>query len=102
MADPADRNELEPSDISSALDVEQLDLNLYRSRNLSLNFDAPVVFGGQVISQAVVAATKCVNPEFTLHVRGSCTSPLYTHATLAHFLRSIEKKSLHVRTLIHP
>jgi len=67
--DPADRNEAEPSDISSALDVEQLDLNLYRSRNLSLNFDAPVVFGGQVISQALVAATNCVKPEFTLHVR---------------------------------
>src|SRR6267154_98958 len=69
MADTADRNEAEPSDISSALDVEQLDLNLYRSRNLSLNFDARGVFGGQVISQALVAATNCVKPEFTLHVR---------------------------------
>ena len=70
MADTADRNEAEPSDISSALDVEQLDLNLYRSkRNLSLNFDTRGVFGGQVISQALVAATNCVKPEFTLHVR---------------------------------
>jgi hypothetical protein len=69
MVDTADRNEAEPSDISSALDVEQLDLNLYRSRNLSLNFDARGVFGGQVISQALVAATNCVKPEFTLHVR---------------------------------
>ncbi|SRR6266404_2516773 len=69
MADPVDRNEVEPSDISSALDVEQLDLDLYRSRNLSLNFDARGVFGGQVISQALVAATKCVKPQFTLHVR---------------------------------
>lgn len=68
MADTVDRNEAEPSDISSALDVEQLDLNLYRSRNLSLNFDARGVFGGQVISQALVAATNCVKPEFTLHV----------------------------------
>lgn len=69
MADTTDRNEAEPSDISSALDVEQLDLNLYRSRNLSLNFDARGVFGGQVISQALVAATNCVKSEFTLHVR---------------------------------
>ncbi|KAF8499139.1 thioesterase II [Russula emetica] len=67
MADTTDRNEAEPSDISSALDVEQLDLNLYRSRNLSLNFDTRVVFGGQVVSQALVAATNCVKPEFTLH-----------------------------------
>jgi hypothetical protein len=70
VADTADnRNEAEPTDISSALDVEQLDLNLYRSRNLSLNFDARGVFGGQVISQALVAATNCVKPEYTLHVR---------------------------------
>jgi hypothetical protein len=75
MADTADRNEAEPSDISSALDVEQLDRNLYRSRNLSLNFDARVVFGGQVISQALVAATNCVKPEFTLHVRVFPPSP---------------------------
>ena len=80
MADPdtTDRNETEPSDISSALDVEQLDLNLYRSRNLSLNFDARGVFGGQVISQALVAATNCVKSEFTLHVR--VPPPPYTHA----------------------
>ncbi len=70
MADgPVDRNQAEPRDISSALDVEQLELNLYRSRSLSLNFDARGVFGGQVVSQALVAATNCVKPEFTLHVR---------------------------------
>ena len=64
-----DKDQAEPSDISSALDVEQLDLNLYRSRNLSLPFEARGVFGGQVISQALVAATKCVKPELTVHVR---------------------------------
>ena len=68
MADPVDHNQAEPTDISVALDVEQLDLNLYRSRNLSLPFQARGVFGGQVISQALVAATKCVKPEFSLHV----------------------------------
>jgi acyl-CoA thioesterase len=69
MADSVDHNQAEPGDISFALDVEQLDLNLYRSRNLSLPFQARGVFGGQVISQALVAATGCVKPEFTLHVR---------------------------------
>jgi acyl-CoA thioesterase len=59
----------EPHDISYALDVEQLDLNLYRSRNLTLPYKARGVFGGQVISQALTAATRCVKPEFTLHVR---------------------------------
>jgi acyl-CoA thioesterase II len=67
MADLLDHNQAEPSDISSALDVEQLDLNLYRSRNLSMLFEARGVFGGQVISQALVAATRCVKPEFTVH-----------------------------------
>jgi acyl-CoA thioesterase len=102
MADPdaTDRNEAEPSDISSALDVEQLDLNLYRSRNLSLNFDARGVFGGQVISQALVAATNCVKPEFTLHVR--VPLPLCTHACAALIIyHACIEQSLHVRT-VHP
>ena len=68
MTDPLDRNQAEPSDISAALDVEQLDLNLYRSRSLSIPFQGRGVFGGQVISQALVSATKCVKPESTLHV----------------------------------
>lgn len=69
MADTVDHNQAEPGDISFALDVEQLDPNLFQSRNLSLPFQARGVFGGQVISQALVAATSCVKPEFTLHVR---------------------------------
>ncbi|KAI0271567.1 thioesterase-like superfamily-domain-containing protein [Gloeopeniophorella convolvens] len=68
MADPSDHNQAEPADISAALDVELLDVNLYRSnRNLALPFRARGVFGGQVISQALVAATKCVRPEYALH-----------------------------------
>lgn len=69
MSDPLGPNQVEPRDISYALDVEQLDLNLFRSRNLMLPLKARGVFGGQVISQALVAATKCVGSEFTLHVR---------------------------------
>jgi acyl-CoA thioesterase len=93
MADLLDHNQAEPSDISFALDVEQLDLNLYRSRNLSLPFEARGVFGGQVISQALIAATKCVKPEFTVHVRVH-----YSHRVRAHLPRI--EQSLHVRTLM--
>jgi len=67
MADPVGPNQVERRDISYLLDVEQLDLNLYRSKNLTLPFQARGVFGGQVISQALVVATKCVESEFTLH-----------------------------------
>jgi acyl-CoA thioesterase len=69
MADPAEPDQAEGRDISYVLDVERLDLNLYRSKNLILPFQARGVFGGQVISQALVAATGCVESEFTLHVR---------------------------------
>ena len=108
MADTADRNEAEPSDISSALDVEQLDRNLYRSRNLSLNFDTRGVFGGQVISQALVAATNCVNPEFALHVRVPLTAPS-THAAYktvnpkkAHTSNSLYMYVQHIRNTLLP
>ena len=63
-----DRQQSEPLDISSALDVEQLDTNLFRSRSLYLPYSARGVFGGQVISQSLVAATRSVKSEFALHV----------------------------------
>jgi len=63
-----DRQQSEPLDISSALDVEQLDTNLFRSRSLYLPYNARGVFGGQVISQGLVAATRSVKSEFALHV----------------------------------
>ncbi|KAI0359134.1 hypothetical protein OH77DRAFT_1494048 [Trametes cingulata] len=53
--------------ISSALEVEQLDVNLYRSKTLYLPVRARGVFGGQVISQALVSANNCVDPAFSLH-----------------------------------
>ncbi|KAI0651598.1 thioesterase-like superfamily-domain-containing protein [Trametes meyenii] len=53
--------------ISSALEVEQLDVNLYRSKTLYLPPWARGVFGGQVISQALVSANNCVDPAFSLH-----------------------------------
>jgi len=56
-----------PLDISSALDVEQIDTDCFRSRSLYLPYAARGVFGGQVISQSLVAATKSVTSEFALH-----------------------------------
>ena len=77
----------EPTQISALLDIESLDVNLYRSKKVILPprsrgayilFDSVLpltrglaigVFGGLVISHAMVAATKSVKPEFQLHVR---------------------------------
>ena len=61
--------QMESSSPSDALEVEQLDVNLYRSKTLYLPVRARGVFGGQVISQALVAATGCVDPAYGLHVR---------------------------------
>ncbi|KAF8559325.1 hypothetical protein OG21DRAFT_1402879 [Imleria badia] len=60
-------NQAESSKISTSLEVEQIDVNLFRSVNLFVPVRARGVFGGQVISQAIVSATKCVDPAFGLH-----------------------------------
>ncbi|KAF5377598.1 hypothetical protein D9615_005160 [Tricholomella constricta] len=62
-----DSNQVEHEQISTSLEVEQLDVNLFRSKSLWLPVRARGVFGGQVISQALVSATNCVNPAFGLH-----------------------------------
>lgn len=45
--------------LSKLLDVEQLDLNLFRSRHHVENYRT-VLFGGQVLGQALMAATRTV------------------------------------------
>ncbi|KAI0071777.1 Thioesterase/thiol ester dehydrase-isomerase [Panus rudis PR-1116 ss-1] len=60
-------NQVEAKDISTAVEVEQLDANLFRSRSLWIPFRARGVFGGQVISQALVSATRTVDTAFGLH-----------------------------------
>lgn len=57
--------------MSTSLEVEQLDSNLFRSKSLWLPIRARGVYGGQVISQALVSATNCVPPDYALHVRAS-------------------------------
>lgn len=54
--------------IENAVDVEEIDINLYKSRQLWTPIGARGVFGGQVVAQALRAATKTVNPEFRIHV----------------------------------
>lgn len=65
-------NQVEHELISTSLEVEQLDTNLFRSKSLRVPPRARGVFGGQVISQAVVSATNCVDPVYGLHVSPWC------------------------------
>jgi len=60
-------NQIEHEQISTSLEVEQIEVNLFRSKSLWLPLHARGVFGGQVISQALVSATNCVDPAFALH-----------------------------------
>ncbi|EMD41664.1 hypothetical protein CERSUDRAFT_79298 [Gelatoporia subvermispora B] len=53
--------------ISTSLEVEKLEANLFRSKSLWIPIRARGVFGGQVISQALVSATECVDPAYALH-----------------------------------
>ncbi|KZV77565.1 hypothetical protein PENSPDRAFT_567811 [Peniophora sp. CONT] len=53
--------------IGAALEVEQLDTYLFRSKELHKPYRARGAFGGQVISQALVSATRCVKPEYLVH-----------------------------------
>lgn len=67
---PEPKEELECRKVSDALEVEQLDINLFRSfpRHFWVPAQGRGVFGGQVISQALVSATHTVDPAFAVHV----------------------------------
>src|SRR5262245_7975834 len=52
-------------DLLSILDLEQLEVNLFRGRSPQSRWQR--VFGGQVIGQALVAATRTVNPDRRPH-----------------------------------
>ncbi|KAN0063035.1 acyl-CoA thioesterase [Thecaphora frezii] len=55
------------ADIVDALAVEEIDVNLYKSKTLWTPARARGVFGGQVIAQAVAAAGKTVREGVFLH-----------------------------------
>lgn len=102
-------NEAEHEHISTSLEVEQLEVNLFRSKSLWLPLRSRGVFGGsvfwsarimvwpvsfsQVISQALVSATNCISNALALHVNDpvSWCKKLY-----ADFPFGV-KQSLHVR-----
>lgn len=52
-------------DLLSILDLEQLELNLYRGNSPQVGWQR--VFGGQVIGQSMMAATHTVDPLFHIH-----------------------------------
>ncbi|CEH12009.1 Acyl-CoA thioesterase [Ceraceosorus bombacis] len=54
-------------DITASLDVDCLDVNLYRSKELWVPARARGVFGGQVIGQAVMASNATVREDVFLH-----------------------------------
>ncbi|KAH9043773.1 thioesterase II [Lactarius pseudohatsudake] len=93
-SDPVDHDQAEPSDISVALDVEQLDLNLYRSRNLSTPYEARGVFGGQVISQALVAANKMRQARAYFILSASASMPLLYYVDRLREGRSYSTRSV--------
>lgn len=63
----SETNQAEHAQISTALEVEKIEDHLYRSKSLWVPTRARGVFGGQVISQALVSASHCVDSVFALH-----------------------------------
>lgn len=71
----SETNQVEHAQISTALEVEKLEEHLFRSKSLWVPTRARGVFGGQVISQALVSATNCIDPAFGLHVSAFAKLP---------------------------
>jgi acyl-CoA thioesterase-2 len=53
------------ADLVQLLDLERLEINLFRG--LSRDIGSPQVFGGQVLGQALMAASRTVEPERAVH-----------------------------------
>ena len=53
------------ADLLQLLDLERLEINLFRG--LSRDIGSPQVFGGQVLGQALMAASRTVEPERAVH-----------------------------------
>ncbi|TBU34991.1 thioesterase-like superfamily-domain-containing protein [Dichomitus squalens] len=88
----------EHEQISEALEIEQLDVNLFRSKTLYLPFRSRGVFGGQVISQSLVAATSCVDTAYSLHcyflLSASAAVPIVYHVDRVRDGRSYVTRSV--------
>ncbi|KAG0338405.1 Acyl-CoA thioesterase 8 [Podila horticola] len=53
--------------IESMLDLEEIDKDLFRSKKLWVPMGARGVFGGNVVGQALVAATNTVSTDYSVH-----------------------------------
>ncbi|KAF9212316.1 Acyl-CoA thioesterase 8 [Podila verticillata] len=53
--------------IESMLDIEEIDKDLFRSKKLWVPMGARGVFGGNVVGQALVAATNTVSTDYSVH-----------------------------------
>jgi acyl-CoA thioesterase len=53
---------------ATALTVEKLDTYLYRAAHMETPRGSRGVFGGQIISLSLAAATECVDRKYSLHV----------------------------------
>ncbi|KAF9133003.1 Acyl-CoA thioesterase 8 [Mortierella sp. GBA39] len=72
--------------IETMLDLEEIDKDLYRSKKLWVPMGARGVFGGNVVGQALVAATNTVSTDFSVHslhsyflLPGDHTTPILYH-----------------------
>ncbi|KAF9947711.1 hypothetical protein BGZ70_002544 [Mortierella alpina] len=72
--------------IEQMLDLEEIDKDLYRSKKLWVPMGARGVFGGNVVGQALVAATNTVSTDFSVHslhsyflLPGDPTIPILYH-----------------------
>jgi acyl-CoA thioesterase-2 len=76
-------------DLIQLLDLERLEVDLFRGE--SRDIGSPQVFGGQVLGQALVAATRTVDPEREVHSlhayflrRGDFTAPIVYQVDRSH------------------
>ncbi|KAG0262595.1 Acyl-CoA thioesterase 8 [Actinomortierella ambigua] len=53
--------------VERMLDLEEIDTDLFRSKTLWIPMGGRGVFGGQVVGQALVAATKTVSSDYSVH-----------------------------------
>ncbi|KAF9191172.1 Acyl-CoA thioesterase 8 [Haplosporangium sp. Z 11] len=70
--------------IETMLDLEEIDKDLYRSKKLWAPMGARGVFGGNVVGQALVAATNTVSTDYSVHVWNLSHSQLSTISTSLH------------------
>lgn len=87
--------------IEEALELEEIDSTIFRSKTLWKPIGARGVFGGQIIAQALQAATNTVNPIFNIHslhsyflFQGDCDCPIVYTVSIIRDGRSFATRSV--------